>query len=300
MTTTICRISHFLDLLSQLVFFALLASYTLEPPRKPSIYLASLEYIHAREILLLLLGVTIPWAPLGFPFALTTLAFVFNLPSVPFPPDFSFNVLLISLFLLIFQFHLPVPPSPVYLLQIEANLPFILLLCQRTHHIFTRVFGFFLPALLLSFYLLSLSLVDNFLQYPMFISQTPMQSRGSFLFLSVVVLVLIAVSFFVLAPVPLPTPVARQGSLWDVYSKPIGIAARVNFVSVLLRYSEPYPFPPPFNLVYFILVWIPKTVLRILGASGPITAVESFRRILWRILVGPVMLVATICTLWAP
>ncbi|ESK98386.1 hypothetical protein Moror_136 [Moniliophthora roreri MCA 2997] len=294
------RASHAADLLSRLLFFVLLASYTLDPPRKPSIYIASSEYIHVREILLILFGASIPWVPLGLPFALTTLAFAFKLPSVPFAGDFSFNVLLVSLFLLIFQFHIPVPPSPIYLFPLESTLPFILLLCHRTLHMFTRVFAFFFPALLISFYLLSLSLADNFLQLQNSGPATPMESRGSFLFFSVVILILIGVSFFALAPVSLPSPVARHGQLWDVYSGPLGTAARVNFVRVLICYAEPYPYPPPFNLVYFTFIWVPQSVLRLLNVTSSIAVFEAFRRTLWRILVGPVFVVVTICTLWLP
>ncbi|KAG7099402.1 hypothetical protein E1B28_001255 [Marasmius oreades] len=282
------RLSHAVDLGSRMIFFALLASYTLDPPRKPSIYIASLEYIHAREIFLMLFAVSIPWLYLGIPFALTTLAFLSSLPSVPFPGDIAFNILLISLFSQLFLFHLPVPPCPIFIFSLQDTLPFVLLLFWRVSHVIVRLFLFFLPALILSLYLLSFSMADTFLRIQItswLVDPSPMETRGGYLVLLFLVMAMICICFFVVVPVS--SPLISSPS-WDVYSKDIGVAARTAFVHALIRYSYPYPFPPPFNTVRFLFLLIPSFVFQRLGV--PPSLFDKLNRGLWRLIVGPVFL----------
>jgi hypothetical protein len=77
------------------------------------------------------------------------------------------------------------------------------------------------------------------------------------------------------------------GPRWDRYSEKVGLHARVAYGSLLVRYSKPYYFPPPFNLLQWLIVRLPWTVWTLLGLKMPPPHLEVIERILWRFSVGP-------------
>ena len=56
-----------------------------------------------------------------------------------------------------------------------------------------------------------------------------------------------------------------------------------------MTYADPYYFPPPFNLLQ-LLVRFPSAVLRVYGTSS--ACLDTVQRLLWRITVGPLVVVA--------
>ncbi|KAE9410894.1 hypothetical protein BT96DRAFT_1011611 [Gymnopus androsaceus JB14] len=294
-------IYHAFDLATRLTFLLLLVSYVLNPPH-PAFYSQPLEYIGVREILLVVLAIS---ALLDSslksmaPFALTLFAFLFKLPSAPFPQDFTFNLLLLSLVVLIFQLHLPSPPSPLFLFWPERSLPLAVLILEGVIGTILRLLLFFLPVLILSVYFLSYALSDVFLRtlLPMETSlPAPMPTREAFFILSACSFIIFLLSVLLLVPFSITSTPGR--SPWDQYSTSTGQMARIEFYRAVIRYSKPYPFPPPFNILYSIFIAIPLFVLTLFHIST--SFLITLQRILWRVFVGPFAAVARLLTFGLP
>ncbi|KAJ3801653.1 hypothetical protein GGU11DRAFT_768373 [Lentinula aff. detonsa] len=287
-------IYHAFDLASQIIFLLLLVSYVLNPPR-PAFYSLPLEYIGSREIVLLVLSVSAmlhSWTT-SMPFALTLLAFVFKLPSAPFPSDFAFNILLLSIVLLLVQLHLPFSPSPFLLFWPERSLPLAVLIVNGILGTTLKVLMFFLPVLLLSILFLSYALSDVFLLSSFAHGPAPMPTRELFFIVAVFTFISMVLSVLILVPI-FPTP-ARKSASWDQYSVSIGHKARVQFYHSVIRYSKPYPFPPPFNILYFVLISVPAHALPYFDIS--ISFLFILQKILWRVVVGPFVVIVRLLAL---
>ncbi|KAJ3990532.1 hypothetical protein F5890DRAFT_21836 [Lentinula detonsa] len=256
---------------------------------KRAFYSLPLEYIGSREIVLLVLSISAilhSWTT-SMPFALTLLAFVFKLPSAPFPSDFAFNILLLSIALLLVQLHLPFSPSPFLLFWPERSLPLAVLIVNGILGTTLKVLMFFLPVLLLTILFLSYALSDVFLLSSFAHGPAPMPTRELFFILAVFTFISMVLSVFILVPI-FPTP-ARKSASWDQYSVSIGHKARVQFYHSVIRYSKPYPFPPPFNILHWVLISVPAHALPYFDIS--ISFLFVLQKILWRVVVGPFVVI---------
>ncbi|KAJ6591828.1 hypothetical protein DFH09DRAFT_1273622 [Mycena vulgaris] len=298
------RVLHSIDLATHLAYFGLLVDYVLHPPYEAVISRASLDYIGPREILLILFSSSIlirPWTLFNLPFAVTLLVFLFNLPTVPFAGSPSFYILLLSFAFHAFQFHLPWPPSPLFLFKVHNTLPFAGFL---THGFFNLVFPitlFFFPIFFLGSYWLSMALSDTFFAPSGLIDlssllPTPMETRTTVLFTFFVVLVVFCCSLFIF--VVQGRGLDANASGWDSYSSAVGLNARAAFVRAIVAYSSPHTFPAPFSLLHAVLIRIPSFVLvDRLGFQLPFAQAE---KILWRLTVGPVGLIFGLAMLPIP
>ncbi|KAJ3719694.1 hypothetical protein C8R42DRAFT_722406 [Lentinula raphanica] len=288
-------IYHAFDFGSQVAFLILLVLYVLDPPR-PAFYSLPLESIGSREIILIVISISAilhSW-PTSVPFALTLLAFIVKLPSTPLPSDFAFNLLLLSLALLLIQLYLPFPPNPFLLFRPDLSLPLAVLIVNRVFGTILKVVSFFLPILLLSVVFLSVALSDVFLLIDL--APAPMQTRELFLILAVSNFILMVLAVLVL--VSTSTFSRETKSPWDRYSIAIGRRARIEFYNSVIQYSKPYPFPPPFNILYFVLISIPTYVLPHFDIST--SFFFALQKNLWRIIVGPFVAVARLFTFNLP
>ncbi|KAJ4486354.1 hypothetical protein J3R30DRAFT_3366570 [Lentinula aciculospora] len=288
---------HAFDLTSQITFLLLLVSYILNPPR-PAFYSLPLEYIGIREIILMIFSVSAilhSWST-SLPFALTLLAFLSKVPSAPFPSDFAFNILLLSLPLLFIQLHLPFPPNPFLLFWPEQCLPLAVLIVSGVFGTIVKVSLFFLPVLLLSIFSLSYALSDIFLLPSLFMVPAPMPTRELFFIVVISIFIVLILSVLIIV---LAFDSAPPGySSWDQYSASIGQRARIQFYHSVIRYSKPYPFPPPLNILYFAFIAVPAYALPYFDISSDFLLI--LQQNLWRVVVGPFVVVARLLTLALP
>lgn len=303
-TFMIIRAIHLLDLILHLVYLASLMHYSLLPPvasvddsNSPAVIPQSREYIigiyAASQVL---------QAPRWhrIPYFLVLLAFLSCLPSVPFPEDYAYSVLLGALCIHVLQLHLPIPPSPFYLLPPEQILPLSTLLWHGSVKIFLPTVLFFLPAMLLALFLLSISLSDVLLYIPFSASlqPSPLEARTAFSFLLAITFILLISSLVMLILVYPSISSHTPASPWDRYSRSIGLDARRMFVQTVVYYSEPYLFVPPFSLVR-LLVLVPSFVLsRIPTWSSSRSLFLSVERAVWVALMLPSVLVVASVWFW--
>ncbi|KAK0208565.1 hypothetical protein DFS33DRAFT_1412905 [Desarmillaria ectypa] len=247
------RVAHMLDLAARLATYGLLLSYVMYPPDRPTIYGAS-EYMGGREWALLVLS-------LSTGSVLVLLAFVLSTP--PFPEDTSFGLLLVAVFMHTFQ----LPSSLLRLLRPVPALPFIVGLKMRVAETVFPIVAMFLPAILLISFLLSASVNGVFLT-----AVVPMETRSLLLFLFFAIIV---AAF--LALVLAPSPVYFGDDKWKRYGPAVCREARLSFYRTVVTYSNPCYFPPPFNLLDFVL-FRPLPYLGILS--------QPARTLFWRLTVG--------------
>lgn len=285
-----------------------LAHFLLYPLTKP-IITGSLKQQEQREYFLTLFPIALlarPWSIRVFSFLLVLFSFMFSLPSVPFPDETLYMVLYLALALQIMFLHFPHPPSPLFLLPVHWSLPLSVLLTYSVSHMFLPVILFFLPVTLLAVLLLSASLADTTLKFfsLMTLDPSPLQTRTVFLILLAAVLLLLLLSLIVGAAkfpsISMTADNSRSphGQKWDRYSRRVGLGARKAFIRALVRYSQPYYFPPPLNLLHLIFVRFPWLVLSLFGQNGPFLHLEVAERMLWRVTVGPVIWVVAGIWFW--
>ncbi|KAL0950962.1 hypothetical protein HGRIS_007713 [Hohenbuehelia grisea] len=292
------RVLHLLDISCQVTSLCLLASYLLYPPIVSIVEPSVVPNHGVREAFIVVLSASLaarPWSFLNIPPLFVFCAFLFSIPSIPIPGGNAFGLLHVAFALHVFNMHLPVAPSPLFLLPFDSALPFATLLSQSTSTILIPVLQFFFPVFLLGIILLSSSLVDTFTVTSLaaawrdttfFIIPPPIETRTTFLFFTLVTLV----SFFSaigLLVVFQPHHPGRTSTLarWDRYTTVVGIEARRSLIRAVVTYSTPYTFPSPFNLAQLLLVKSPVTVMKLCRVDAGFMA--SFERNLWRLLVGP-------------
>ncbi|KAF8898539.1 hypothetical protein BD779DRAFT_1484450 [Infundibulicybe gibba] len=280
-------ISHLIDLASRFVYLGFAVNYVLYPPTKPHISISRFEHITFRECFIYLFSISFIIQGLSyskFPFIMVLFAFGSCLPSVPFPNNLSFDVLLWAIFIYILQLHFPFFPSPFFALLPERNIPLGVLIHDRIAQIVYPAFMFFFPALLFSFFLLSYSLSD-LAPGPSTLAPAAMQTRFTFFTLVVAILALMIFTSFALVTSSFSPPPPPSSSPWDRYSPRIGQIARRKFYRALLFYSKPYTYPPPLNVAC--------SLLRVLGKFTGRWDTSLVEKYLWRILVGPLVVLAT-------
>ncbi|KAK0198664.1 hypothetical protein F5146DRAFT_101883 [Armillaria mellea] len=242
------RVLHMLDFAARLATYGLLLSYVMHPPDRPTIY-ASSEYMGGREWALLVLS-------LSTGSVLVLLAFVLATP--PFPEDTSFGLLLVAVFIYTFQLQ-PVPAVPLFVG-----------LRRRVAETVFPVVALFLPALLLTCFLLSASLNDVFLT-----AAVPMETRS--LLLLLLFSIVLAVIFSVILA---PSPVHFGNDKWKRYGPAVCREARLTYYRTVVTYSNPCYFPPPFNLLDLVLF----RPLSFLGVP-----MQPTRTMFWRLTVGVIV-----------
>lgn len=295
--------------MGEILLLAVLANYLLYPPFE-SIFKGDYRFSGLREYFLTWWPVALlarPWTLKNAPALLTLLAVLFTLPATPLPEDSSFMLLHLALVSQILLLHFPLPPSPLFLLPPHETLPLSLLLTHSISHLFFPTFIFFLPILLLSAVLLSLSLTDTTFRLTLF-SMTdapPMQTRTVFLLFSAFVIIILFLSL-VAGAAEFPAlstagePKSLNGTRWDRFSKRIGLDARRAFVSSLRRYNpqDSYYFPPPLNILQVLLVRLPGLMVFVFRGSKPPPILKTVERALWRATVGPIVCIAAGLWLW--
>lgn len=286
-------------MLCQVVFLLTLTHYVLHPPTRLTISYQPLEYVGIREVILMLISTSLvinEGVLTQFPFLLTLLAFISELPSVPFPENTSFSILLWALSLHLLQLHLPqARASPLLLFSPRKTLPLAYFLQTRFRQILSSMI-FFLPVFIFSSYLLSVSLADTFLQ--VLSAPTPMVTRTGLLLLSFIV-ILFTSSCFLTLLISLPfTTHDTPEALWCGFSQPVARQSRRRFFSGIVHYAAPFRFPAPFNLLRVVLVTIPLVACRVFGA--PSKWVLSAERLLWRTVVTPIAAITGIFLRFLP
>ncbi|KAJ7597221.1 hypothetical protein C8J56DRAFT_312362 [Mycena floridula] len=265
------RAMYAIELFTQIVHLVLLLLYVLYPPSWITI---SSELVSVREVLLLILSASILLRPRHrLPAALVLLSFLFAIPSLVFPGDLTFSMLLLSCLLIIIRLHSPYYTSPLYLISPSRSLPFALVLMNGASK-FNGLVTFFAPVFFTACFLLSFSLENTFLQITTFAA--PMETRIVFFLFFFLVIIAIPFASFIL--VTCSGADSDSTEPWDRYSQTVGLAARQAFFTTVVSYTASYAFPAPFNLLHLpIAMWQKLTGVKQVGAE----------RVLWRTSVGP-------------
>ncbi|KAG6333608.1 hypothetical protein ID866_5479 [Astraeus odoratus] len=288
------RVIHLLHLLGQLLFIGALSHYLLHPP--PSIISFGYARFEARDIFIMVMAASsllAPWTIHMLSYVLVFLAFALTLPSAPLPGSMAFISLNVALALHVIALHLPYPPSITYLLYPSINVPLSVLLVQLATRILLPSVIFFLPALLFTWYLLSVSLSDTLLHRLVGGDPTPIDTRTSLFLLSLVV------AFGLLASVIAAFTAADMSSstaneYWDRYTPAVGQLARKTFYRTVARYTG-HVFFPPFNILQLALVTTPSLFHLIFG-SPRMSLIKKAEIYVWRASVG--MLGAVVAGIW--
>ncbi|KAJ3553179.1 hypothetical protein NM688_g3753 [Phlebia brevispora] len=281
------RALHLLDLTIYLGYVVILAHYALFPPSRP--IEAESSDLSIRAILLVIYSfarLCQTWSIFTAPFVLLLVAFLSALPFAPSSEDTSYSVILLSLSLHVLQLQLPYPPGPLHLFPPDQALPVAILIWHGVSRVFFPVVIFFLPGLMLALFLLSTSLSDTLFQPFVLLTlhPSPMEARTVFLVLFALLFILLLCSLLVLALIyPSVTFGPPAISVWDRYSRSIGVEARRNFARTVIMYSNAYRFIPPFNILEFMLSQFPALLLRLTGRKRAESWPIGPRQILWRI-----------------
>ncbi|CCM00955.1 uncharacterized protein FIBRA_03002 [Fibroporia radiculosa] len=296
------RVLHAVDLLFYMGYLVLFAYFLVFPRTGYSHSIQERSAPDVQEILLIVYTVSTLFQPPSgklVPSVLVLLAFLSHLPYSPSPNDFAYGVLLFAFAWNVVGLHLPQHPSPLYLLPLSRILPLAVLVWHGVSRVFAPVVVFFLPALLVSLFLLSTSLSDVFLQGLTIGSlvPAPIESRVLFLILISVLLILLLCSLVMLVLV-YPALLSKiPPSPWDQYSETIGLEARSVFIRLVLTYAEPYSFRPPFSLVQ-ALVRMPITLASFVGRRKQDHRADKVERVVWRIVVAPLACLIAIFWMW--
>ncbi|KAI0274687.1 hypothetical protein BC834DRAFT_965186 [Gloeopeniophorella convolvens] len=300
------RVVHAVDVFLQLGYLALLSNYILNPPERPIITNRIPNFIGARESLLMIYTTASLLRPPSFligPYVLVACAFYLSLPSAPFPGDTSYSILLGALLLHVLALHLPRTPSPNFLVSPEVTLPLSTLLWYEFSRTLYPVVLFYLPATLLASFFLSVALADSIPHMTTatfaFMSPAPMEIRQAFfaLWSALLLLILASTVLLVLFSASLLSASSRPASPWDRYSVAVGLRSRRIFAKAVAAYTNPYYFPPPFNLLHILFVHAPRLLVRLSGQKESVF-LGHIEGVLWRLTTGILAFVVAGCWLW--
>jgi hypothetical protein len=300
MITLLYRALHAVDLLSHLIFAALLLHYVLYPPERPHTMHNDLEYVQARELAIIIWSFATtfrPWSAFQPAAFLSLVAFLVALgfKTVPLPGDGTFNALLLGSCIAIFYLFAPLSPNPLLLLSPARTLPISVLFANGSSKIVSPTILYFTPLFLICFILLSISLQGTFFAQPTIVlSQIPPeQTRDAFLLLLFALVFMVMFSFLVL--ITTTTSSQSDSVSWDCYNKATGKMARRTFFGVVVLYVKYLSYPVPFNLLQLILITLPTAMWQKITNSGHRSAVlKGVDRVFWFVLVGPLVIVASI------
>ena len=292
-----CSVLHLLDFLVYLVYLGLLSSYLLDPPVRTQVFA-----LFSRSGFIALYAfsrILRPWTSITPPFLLTLLSFTLTLPTIPHPDSSAYTILLIAFSWKVVLLHLPIHPSPLFLLYPEQTLPLAVLVWRGLIQTFIPVVTFFIPGLLISLYLLSISLSDKFLWLatPSSVSASPMDTRVVFLslFTMIVLFLICALGYAVLIHPFLATTEGLSTVPWDRFTTSVGLEARQSFARTVDTYATPYYFPAPFNILQCLFVQLPQMVLVRRDALCHTVRLE---KMLWRVVIGPLTFILSAFWLW--
>lgn len=264
---------------------------------------SSLKWIRTRSFYISLYSlsrISLAQPSSSMPYTVIALLFLFTHPSTPpiSPDNIVYSIVVVVFSWLVIELHLPIQPSPLFLLPQDFVLPLAVLVWRSVSRIFLPVITFFLPALTLSFFLLSLSLSGLALPFDLAALPAPMESRVGLLFLSTMLSLLLWCSLTM--PVLLYPFIASESvvaaSLWDRYSKPVGLEARRVFAHAVALRAGPTSFPAPLNLVQLLAVRLPTCLLRVAGRRDLSSRIGVVEQVIWTALVAP--LAVTVAGLW--
>lgn len=279
----------------------MLCNYLLDPPIR-----AEIPTSDCRTILLssyALSRLFQAWSLATPPFVLVLISFLASHHSTPLPESCTYTLLLVAFSWNILLFHLPVHPSPLFLLSPEHILPLAVLIWQGLARTFIPVLAFFIPGLLISSVLFSLSMNDMFLISPasaLVPMPSPLESRVVFLGLLTILFMSLccAIGFaFFIHPFLLQHERPARSS-WDRYSDSVGLEARQVYVHAVQTYATPRYFPAPLNLLHVVLVRIPRAGLIVTGLKVTTRWLEIVENILWRTVVAPFAFAVSTLWLW--
>ena len=224
------------------------------------------------------------------PFTLTLLSFCLAYPLVPLRQTDAYRTLLLSFGLHIIQSLLPYSPSFSSLAPRSSSFAISSIL----HNLFGRVFipaiRLFIPYFLLLLVLLVVAIRDEIFFHALTASDFGMYFL-IFLIVSLSSLIIsLALSSSSVTPAPLRHPDVPAS--WDLYGTNVGLLTRYHFFSTVFRYSAPYYYPAPLNLLQLVLVRLPCFVLLLSRQKRGVSWIRgTMEPILWRITVLPVALV---------
>ncbi|KAI0348603.1 hypothetical protein BDW22DRAFT_1350839 [Trametopsis cervina] len=292
------RVLHSLDLLLNLVYIWLLCLFALSPPPQGSE--ASPQPLTLQAWLLIVYSLSQAlrqWSILSVPYWLAFSAALLSGTSTMLFQDIGYSLLLCALSIQILQLHLTFSPSPMFLFPAAYTLPLATVLWHGVSRIFFPVTVFFLPALLLTIFLLSVSLGDvlPFLSTASNVA-SPLEMRSALAILFVILFALLICSLVILILVyPSTSSRSPPVSAWDRYSDSIGENARRVFARSVVFYSSPYLFLPPFNLLHILFVRLPGLISSTFCKHSRAEA-WTLERVLWRLTVG--VLACLVSCLW--
>ena len=233
---------------------------------------------------------------------MTLLCFLFYLPSTPPESSGAFNWSLAAFAWLSLLLHLPVHPTPIFLLPFDQVLPLSILASRSLGRVFVPAFAFFFPACVLLLAMLSASLDGSLLQLSKLNSwspPSPVETRYLMGGLIIFVLLLsFALGFSILVHTLLTPQDGPAPLTWDKYSTPVGLEARRAFVRVVTAYSGPHYFPAPLNQLHILLIQFPSAISAILGRGSVPRKLAVLEVGLWRATVAPFTFLVSGLWLW--
>jgi len=306
------RVMHAQALFVQVLYIGFIMHYVLWPDVVTIFSRKTVSAANPREIFIVLFSLSDvlcrPVAPVSLASLLTLLAFVLSFPSAPLPDHAPFSLLLLSLFMHVFNLHFTTP-SPALLFPVSTITPMITLFRLLIARALRPAFYFCTPVVLLSSWFLSASLGEFGLGLVLAslggALASPAETRLAALMMFFFGVMMFLFTMFgvvivfpsIISPVPHVDP-GVPPSRWDAYQPPaIGIAARRYFVRVLLVYAQTHYFPSPVAAVQLVFVSVPALLIRVIGGKDLAVNVRAgVQALLWRVLIAPSAVI--IASLW--
>ena len=290
--------------LTELIIFAsyllALISYCLKPPRYilqghswKTIWLATYAFCR---------GLNDRWS-LSWPFYFVAVSFIVSMPYTPsvwsgsILAACSYEVLLVCLFLHLIQLLLPHAPSPVFFMPHSRVLLLSTSLLTLISSIILPGVLFFIPVLIVLFFLLSSSIADD----PVWILSTlspdirPLIAKAYFFTFLLFTLVLLIWFMMFVTCLSSVTDVPASTLAWDTFGMRYGLFSRQQLLGPTVRYATPYYFPSPLNILELLLITVPCRVLRLLGKGRlAVRFGEVIKPALWSVAVMPLAFIVGI------
>ncbi|CDO72309.1 hypothetical protein BN946_scf184977.g6 [Trametes cinnabarina] len=296
------RVLHFADCLIHAIYVLVLWHYLMWPQ---SPYEHTMSVLDTRRTIIMtytLSRLVRPWSWDIIPPLLALFAFVITLPYAPVWHEFSYSVLLLAYYWQVLLLYLLATPTPLLLLRPDWILP-LSVLAKRSAASVLSASVFFLLALLAYLFMFEIPLVVSSLFSAAVLAPMSAESVAAYS----IPLAWILLGFVTgamawcmlmqpfLAALENPTPASE----WDRYTVAVGIEARRAFAQAVATYGSPYYFPAQASLVQAALVRIPRLFLETLGKERTgARALATVERVLWRVVVGPVVFVLSGFWLW--
>lgn len=211
------------------------------------------------------------------------------------PDSLSHTLLLTILSIQIIQMHLSQFPSHLLLFNPQTFLPISTFFSGCFRYCLFPSLAFLLPMIIVFLVLLSFSISDVLILSLSAGSFTasPLSVRTGFLiFLTLSVVMLVSLFWALVVRFSSSSNTALGSPHWDKLGTENGIVARRFLIQAILKYSAsvdglmPLTYPPPFNIVEYVLVPISKRTFSQIDVR------------LWYVTVGPLAFVVAGLWLW--